>query len=182
MDKVLKKAVKVIAVAAVTLLSLAPAWAESVEKPAESPAEAWLKRLQSLEGSWKGTTPGGKPVSLSYKTIAGETAVMEVFSYGEGPNSQSMYTIYNLDGQNLMLTHYCISNNQPRMRAEITAQEPNVLRFAFHDATNLASPQDGHMHRAMLRIVDENHIANEWTYRKGDKDVLSEGAAYERIK
>jgi hypothetical protein len=105
-----------------------------------------------------------------------------VFSYGDGPGAMSMYTIYHVDGENLMLTHYCVSNNQPRMRAELPAKEPNVLRFSFVDATNLKSPEAGHMHRAMLRIIDENHVANEWTYRKDNKDAFSEGAEYERVK
>lgn len=185
MNEVARKA---FAVAALTLLSFSwSAWAESASAPSaptaapDTPAVSWLKKLKTLEGEWKGTTPGGKAVRLSYTTIAGGTAVMEVFGYADG-GPGSMYTLYHLDGDHLMLTHYCVSNNQPRMRAELPSQDPNVLRFSFLDVTNLKSPQAGHMHRAMLRVIDENHIANEWTYRKDEKDAFSEGAQYERVK
>jgi hypothetical protein len=178
MNKATRRAATILAFSAMAMLSLASARADEPQ----SPAVSWLTRLKALEGEWKGTTPGGKPVRLSYKSIAGGTAVMEVFSYGDGPGAKSMYTIYHLDGDHLMLTHYCVSNNQPRMRAELPSKEQDVLRFSFVDATNLNDPKAGHMHRAMLRVVDEDHIANEWTYRKDSKDVFSEGAAYERMK
>lgn len=148
----------------------------------ESPATAWLGRLKALEGEWKGTTAKGKPATLSYKTIAGGTTVMEVFTFGEGQGAMSMYTMYHLDGDQLMLTHYCVSNNQPRMRAQLSSEEPNVLRFSFLDATNLAKPEDGHMYKAVLRILDDSHIANEWTYRKDGKDAFTEAVRYERVK
>jgi hypothetical protein len=145
----------------------------------EAPAAAALAKLKSLAGEWRGENPKGQKTTLSYRTIAGGTAVLEEFRFAG--SEQSMLTIYHLDGERLMLTHYCISNNQPRMRAELPASEPDVLRFVFLDATNLASPGDGHMHRAMIRFIDENHIANEWTFSQGGKDQFSEGARYERV-
>ncbi|HET9225022.1 MAG TPA: hypothetical protein VFR31_00020 [Thermoanaerobaculia bacterium] len=173
-----RKAATMLAVALAAVLSLSSLQAQQPE----SPAASWLKRLKSLEGEWKGTTPAGKPVKLSYKSIAGGSAVMEVFSFADKPDSISMYTIYHLDGEQLMLTHYCVSNNQPRMRAELPGSDPNVVRFAFVDATNLPKPEAGHMNRAMLKVIDENHIANEWTYKKDGKDAFTEGAQYERVR
>lgn len=152
----------------------------AAESP-DGPAAAWLSRLKALEGEWKGTTAAGKTATLSYKTIAGGTAVMEVFSFGESQGPASMYTIYHLDGEHLMLTHYCISNNQPRMRAQLPSEDPSVLRFSFVDATNLAKPEEGHMYKAELRMIDDRHIANEWTYRKNGKDAFSEAVRYERV-
>ena len=148
----------------------------------DGPAAAWLGRLKTLEGEWKGRTAAGKPATLSYKTIAGGTAVMEIFSFGETQGPTSMYTVYHLDGENLMLTHYCISNNQPRMRAQLPSEDPSILRFSFVDATNLAKPEQGHMYKAELRIVDDRHIANEWTYRQNGKDSFSEAVQYERVQ
>jgi hypothetical protein len=146
---------------------------------ADNPGAAGLTKLKSLAGEWKGKTAKGKDVTLSYRPIAGGTAVMEVFSYGQ--DATSMYTVYHLDGDKLMLTHYCISNNQPRMRAQ-PSEDPNILRFEFLDATNLARPEDGHMRRAMIRFVDDRHIVNEWTYRKDGKDSFTEAIQWERVK
>ena len=127
--------------------------------------------------SGTGTTGSGKPARLTYSVIGGGTAVMEVFSSG----NISMHTVYHLDGGHLQLTHYCVSNNQPRMRAQLPSEEPNVLRFSFLDATNLASPADGHMHRAELRLLEDGRIANAWTYRKDGKEAFTEGATYTRV-
>jgi len=161
---------------AVAVVLALPVWAGETEGPAA------FKRLKSLEGEWKGKTAKGKPATLSYKVIAGGHTVMEVFSFGETAGPQSMYTLYHLDGDQLVLTHYCISNNQPRMRAQFPLEDPNVLRFAFLDSTNLKDPAAGHMHKAMLRFIDADHIANEWTYRQGGKDAYAEAVQYERVK
>ena len=32
----------------------------------------------------------------------------------------AMTTVYHLDGRDLVLTHYCMGGNQPRMRAKTT--------------------------------------------------------------
>lgn len=144
-------------------------------------AEASFSKLKSLAGEWRGKTPKGREVRLSYQVIAGGTTVMEVFRY-HGDDANAMYTLYHLDGDKLMLTHYCVSNNQPRMRAVFPSGEPDTLRFTFLDATNLANTNDGHMRQAVLRFIDADHIANEWTYSQGGKNVFVEGARYERVK
>ncbi len=39
-----------------------------------------------------------------------------------------------------------------------------TLEFSFLDATNLSSPQAGHMHHAVFTFVDANHYTEEWTF------------------
>src|SRR5687768_17216726 len=78
---------------------------------ADSPASEAFSRLKSLEGQWQGTSAKGKKVSLSFELIGGGTSVLETFKW-EG-SDKDMTTVYHLDGDHLMLTHYCASNNQP---------------------------------------------------------------------
>ena len=91
------------------LVSLASVgWAASKNQPE-------FDKIKSLAGSWEGKGPDGGSVYLNYKVVSGGTAVME--SITEGPGNQ-MLTLYYLDGDHLMMTHYCSAGNQPRMRAE----------------------------------------------------------------
>ncbi|HET9480961.1 MAG TPA: hypothetical protein VFP98_04325, partial [Candidatus Polarisedimenticolia bacterium] len=99
---------------------------------AASGSGSGFERLKSLEGTWRGKAPDGAPVTVTYKVIAAGSAVMEQLSV------ENMITVYHADGDNLMLTHYCAGNNQPRMRASAAGQDGSVLSFHFVDATNLA--------------------------------------------
>ena len=47
-------------------------------------------------------------------------------------------TVFHLDGDRLILTHYCMAGNQPRMQATSYDAKKGEIRFQFLDATNLA--------------------------------------------
>jgi hypothetical protein len=106
---------------------------------AQSTAAAGFEKLKALVGEWQGTGPHGK-VNLSYQLISGGSALMEILDPISEP---SMATIYHLDGDKLVMTHYCSIGNQPRMLAQVPAGEIKNLSFTFVDATNLAKPSDG---------------------------------------
>lgn len=69
-----------------------------------------------------------------------------------------------------MMTHFCSAGNQPRMRAAVAAGEIKKLDFDFLDATNLAKPTAGHIHRLSLAFQDQNHLAQTWTWREEGKE------------
>ncbi len=145
------------------LVSLASVgWAASKNQPE-------FDKIKSLAGSWEGKGPDGGSVYLNYKVVSGGTAVME--SITEGPGNQ-MLTLYYLDGDHLMMTHYCSAGNQPRMRAEDSGGRTSVIKFTFVDATNLSGPDAGHMHAHSIFWRDADHITQQWTWReKGQERV-----------
>lgn len=156
-------------------------WAATQPKKALDGAKAF-ERMKSLVGRWEATTADGKKAISSYELASNDSALLERF-YVEGAGEQdkeNMVTMYHLDGGNLMLTHYCAAKNQPRMRAVSYSPETETLKFAFLDATNLSSPNDGHMHRAVFKFVDGNHFTSEWTFRKDQKDAHTEVLQYTR--
>ena len=141
-------------------------------------AAAAFARLKTLVGQWEATTSAGK-VHLSYELVSGDTALLERDSSESMPN---MVTLYYVDGGRLLLTHYCMVGNQPRMQAKVFNAETGELDFQFVDATNLASPSAGHMHNAKLRLVDNNHLVSEWQFYENGKPKFSESAQYTRIQ
>lgn len=139
-----------------------------------------FEKLKSLSGEWSAKTKDGKPVRVSYKVVSDGSALMEMLSMGKGEGD--MVTVYHLDGDNLMLTHYCSAHNQPRMKAEAVSGEVKTLDFAFLDATNLVSPEAGHMHRLVVSFQDKDHFTQEWTWREKGKDAFTEAFRFERKK
>ena len=58
-------------------------------------------------------------------TAAGSAVVETVFPGTE----HEMVTVYHADGSDLVLTHYCMEGNQPRMRAKAARRLPLRLRL-----------------------------------------------------
>jgi hypothetical protein len=136
---------------------------------AASKSQPEFDKIKSLAGNWEGKETAGNPVHINYKVVSGGTAVME--SILEKSEAQ-MITIYYLDGDQLMLTHYCMANNQPRMRADASTSTPAAIKFSFVDATNLSGPDDGHMHAHSIEWKDADHVTQHWTWRqKGEEKV-----------
>jgi hypothetical protein len=110
-------------------------------------------------------------VQVSFRDTAGGSALMSEI-HGHGP--ENMVSMFHLDGPNrLMLTHYCGAGNQPRMTAS-TSPDGKTITFDFLDATNLATPDAGHMQRVVFTIVDANHHTEDWTFAAGQGKEMKE--------
>ncbi|MGH9500571.1 MAG: hypothetical protein ACRD3L_15625 [Terriglobales bacterium] len=133
---------------------------------AQSDAQKVLDRFKTMVGTWEGKTPKGQPAEMKYELVAGGTAVMEE-SHMIGDDMTSMFYV---DGERLMMTHFCPSGNQPRMQATISP-DLKTVSFEFIDATNLAGPQAGHMHKAVYLFSDSGHYSEEWTWKQEGKDA-----------
>jgi hypothetical protein len=157
------------------LIALA-AFAAGPKVPRGIDGKTAYARLRTLAGEWEADTSMGKS-HLTYELIAGGTALVERESFDNMP---AMETVYHLDGNRLMLTHYCMAGNQPRMQARSFNPDNGELRFEFLDATNLASPAAGHMHNATFHFVDEKHLVTEWHFYEDGKVKNTENAKYVR--
>jgi hypothetical protein len=135
---------------------------------------ALFERLKGLAGRWKGQSSRRGEEESVVKVIAGGS-VVDVASSGAHPGEE-MRTVYHMDGDRLLLTHYCIAKNQPRLVA--TAYDPSAgaARFEFLDATNLPSRDKGHMDKVEIRFVDEDHVVERWTWYANGKESWMEEA------
>jgi hypothetical protein len=125
---------------------------------AGSAAQKSFERLKSLDGTWEGKTPDGQTAQVIYRVTANGSALMS-----EIKGHEDMISMFNLDGDRVLLTHYCAAGNQPRMVAS-ASPDGKTITFDFLDATNLATPDAGHMTRMVLSMPDANHHTEEWIY------------------
>ncbi len=145
---------------------------------AQSKAQASFDKLKSLAGEWEGTS-GGVQSNVSYRVLSNGSVLEESMKNG---TEDPMVTIYHLDGDRLMVTHYCGAGNQPRMVAAPDPSKPNVFAFKFLDATNLSSTQEGHMRDLVLTVVDKDHITQQWTWHAQNKEEKMELFKFTRKK
>ncbi|HEV8111875.1 MAG TPA: hypothetical protein VGR31_03810 [Planctomycetota bacterium] len=158
------------------LLTLAPACA-TLESTGSGMSDAHVaqsqfERIKSLAGEWTGPGPaemGGAPMEVHYRVTSGGNAVEETIMPG---SEHEMVSMYHLDGNQVMMTHYCAVGNQPRMVAvhdSSAGGNISTIRFEYAGATNLASPQAGHMHQMEMTIDGKDHLTTHWTYFEGGK-------------
>jgi hypothetical protein len=116
-----------------------------------------LEKLKKLAGTWVAADKDGKPtdqVVSVIKVTAGGSAVHETLFPGQ---PHEMVSVYTVDGADLIMTHYCVLGNQPRMKAD-PKSPANQIVFRFAGGTNLDPAKDKHMHEATLTIVSDDRI------------------------
>lgn len=142
---------------------------------------AAFEQLKALTGHWEAQPAGEEKATLDLELTSGGTALLERFHMVEGGKPVEMITLYYLDGDQLKLTHYCMTGNQPTMVGSYSA-ETKTVKFDFASITNLKSPDAGHMHHAVYTLVDNDHFKTTWTFRKDQKDAFTEDVTYVRVK
>jgi len=143
---------------------------------AQSDAQATFTKLKSLAGDWAGKTSDGRSVQTTYRVTSGGSALM-----AEIHSEEDMVTMFHLDGDRLLMTHYCGAGNQPRMVGAISPDGKTVT-FNYLDATNLLSTQPGHMERLVVTLADSSHYSEEWYFAGKDGVKQHEVFAMQRKK
>jgi hypothetical protein len=124
-----------------------------------------FERLTSLAGEWKGTQDGTE-ITLTYNLTAAGSALMEEFRAGK----TVMITMFTVDGDHLIATHYCSAGNQPQMMTgPITDPSANSLVFKLSRVTGLKRPGDWHNTGLTVIMDDKQHLTQVWTYEYDGK-------------
>ena len=153
------------------LVTFAPLAVAADQRPVPPTNPMW-EQMKKLEGTWTSKTEQGATTTTFHVTSGGSAMVMVQKVPGEG----EMTTMFHPVGQTVVGTHYCLAMNQPTFVAS-PGSDPNVIAFAFKSVDNLKTPAAGHMRTLTLKIPDNDHIQQVWTYRENGKDSTDTFAA-----
>ncbi len=143
-----------------------------------SPADVFGK-LQSMEGTWDATAEqvAGEPMpgeeqqwvgQHEFRVSAAGTVVMETMGPG---TDHEMINMYHMDGEDLVLTHYCAGGNQPTMKLDREMLAAGKTHFAFTGGTNLDAEADHHIHSTMLSWQEDGSLVEAWSAWGGGEEV-----------
>jgi len=135
-------------------------------------------QLKSLAGEWQGKTSSGAPVTLSYSLVSNGSAVMEHLLHSK---QEEMITMYTLDGDRLVVTHYCSAGNQPTMQTAPSPAANGKYDFSFVRVAGTKTPDEGRMVALSLSIPDKDHLTQTWTFEDHGKSMV-ETFTYTRVK
>jgi len=149
---------------------------------AKSDAQKSFDLLKNLAGTWQGpvtTEPAqhnmgdGTFTQVTMRvTSRGNAFVHEVYEPNK-PDDPARYdhplTMFYVEGDRLLLTHYCDAGNRPRMSGKVS---PDGKKVEFDLVDVSGSTERGHMQHAVFTFVDADHHIEDWTYLlPGDKPV-----------
>jgi hypothetical protein len=163
--------------ATVIWLGLASTVAQAADNR-DTNATAAFNKLKTLVGNWEAASQRGK-VTTSYEVLSNGTALAEHVNV---PGEGEMLTVYHLDGNRLVLTHYCTAGNQPHMQAEAYDPASKQLAFNFAGGGSLSDPNVGHMHSAVLKFSSADAFTASWTFQENGKAKFVENIEYHRVK
>ena len=149
---------------------------------AQSDGQKSFDKLKTLAGSWEGHVTvvppqpemaDGMLTQVSLRVTSRGNALVHEMKEAGTPDDPARYdhpvTMLYLDGDRLLLTHYCDAGNRPRMTGKVSA-DGKTVEFDFLDVAG--GTQYGHMHHAVFTVIDANHHTEDWTYMMpGDKPV-----------
>jgi hypothetical protein len=149
---------------------------------AESDAQKAFDKLKTMAGSWEGPVTvvppqpdmtSDKPLHVSMRVTSRGNALVHEMQEAGTPDDPTKYdhptTMVYVEGERLLLTHYCDAGNRPRMTGKVSP-DGKTVEFEFLD---LSGGNDyGHMYHAVFTWIDANHHTEDWTYMMpGDKPL-----------
>jgi hypothetical protein len=151
----------------------------SASRPSGEEARAAFERIKGLSGAWQGRSTRGWAETLRYQVIAGGSAVLET-SFEAHPGEE-MATVFHMDGDRLVLTHYCVAKNQPRLEATSIADGGRTVVFTFKDGGNIPTRDRGHMDSAVLTFDGPDRVTSRWSWYENGKEKWFEDIVSIRV-
>ncbi|MGZ7080716.1 MAG: hypothetical protein ACXVJT_14990, partial [Thermoanaerobaculia bacterium] len=114
-------------------------------------AKTLFERFAKMEGKWRARSTKGWTETNTYEVAAKGSVVFNRSFFEDEPND-GMLTTFFLDGDRLLLTHYCEARNQPTLIASSIDDVTNRVVFRYLSGTNMKSRDAGHMDSAAFQF------------------------------
>lgn len=141
--------------------------------PTPEAARAAFERFRGLTGSWRSVSTKGWDETTTYEVIGRGSVVMSTTTFGDA--ARKMVTMFYLDGDRLVATHYCEARNQPHLVAEEISDDGRHVVFRFAGGGNLPDRNRGHMDQAVYRFPHPDRVRSRWSwYQEGEERWLED--------
>lgn len=133
-----------------------------------------FQRLCQLEGTWKDDQ---SVTTVAYRKSANGSVLVETWRWPD--KGIEALTLYHLDENDLIATHYCPVGNQPRLTF---TPGDKADRFAFHfvSATNLPDKNVDHCESFWIEINSADRFTRSETYSENGRSNTQQ-STYQRM-
>jgi len=145
-------------------------------------AVALFARFGALDGTWRERSTRGWEGTETFRLIAAGSVVMSTSEFDDpAAKGHGMATMIALDGDRLLLTHYCESGTQPRLVASSASDDGATVTFTFLDGGNVPDRNRGHMDQVVFRFLGADAFTERWTWYQDGHERWLEEIRHERV-
>jgi len=127
---------------------------------AQSDAKKAFEKLKTLAGSWEGKIVGIS-INFTIRAASSGTAILHEGNTGTGRPPNHEITMFYLDGDRLLATHYCDAGNRSRFEGKMSP-DGKTIEFSFIDVAG--GTQGGFLKGMAFTLIDANHHTAELAF------------------
>jgi hypothetical protein len=143
----------------------------------QSDAKKAFAELKALTGSWQGTVMD-IPINFTIRAVSSGNAILHEGHTEKGvPNHE--ITMFYVEGDRLLATHYCDAGNRSRWEGKISL-DGKAIEFSFLDVTG--STRGGYLKDMVLTMIDADHHIVEFTFVMPDGKPMKLRGDFQRTK
>jgi len=128
--------------------------------------------LKGLAGKWTGsvtTDPHNPDIEGPIQVTMRVASRGSVLEHEIAPGGVPEPTMIYVEGDRLILVHYCEAGNRPRLVARSSA-DPKTVDFEFADISGSTKPV--YLQHFVFTIVSADHHTEDWTFQLPDEKQL----------
>ncbi len=150
----------------VCLLTAAVFAQDNAPKTASPPSEGKkaFEKLKTLEGPWQGKILD-IPIDFTMRAASSGTVILhDANTSAKGPPKHEI-TMFYVEGDRLLATHYCDAGNRSRLEGKLSADEKSI-EFSFIDVTG--STRGGYLKDLVITMIDADNQVIAFTFLRPD--------------
>jgi hypothetical protein len=151
---------------------------ETQPKPAspQSDAKKALEKLKTLSGSWQGSVMETS-INFTIRAVSSGTAVLHEGHTGGGKPPNHEITMFYVEGDRLLATHYCDGGNRSRLEGKLSA-DGKAIEFSFLEVTG--STRGGYVKDMTITLTDADHHTVAITFVRPDGKPMQLRGEFQR--
>ena len=140
--------------------SIAQTTSGQTNAPAPSDAQKAFEKMKTLAGSWQGTVMNIS-INVTIRPASSGTVILHEATTSGGRPPDHEITMFYVDGDRLLATHYCDGGNQARFEGKLSP-DGKTIEFGFLDVAG--STKGGMVKRMVITTIDANKHLIEFTF------------------
>ena len=144
----------------------------------QSDAQKTFEKMKTLSGSWHGTIMG-IPINVTIRAASSRTAILHEATTDGGRPPDHEITMFYLDQDRLLATHYCDGGNQARFEGKLSP-DGKTIEFSFLDVAG--NMRGGLLKRIAFIMIDADHHTVDGTFIMPDGKPVQLRGEFKRTK